>query len=220
MSKQSRKVVNWLRQDLLSSESRLRKGIPAFKLITPPLLPCNLVLRPRVPWLACQGSLQESFYLLTQLPLHFSWRHVWGGLLMKSACLQGPAYSWEKGKAKTSKEKWIIHCNTDDQFWKSCVTWIQQQQQPHVPTLPLWLVREPGWLLPESASDQRAWTTVREGGGGPGAGNLIMLLLAALAASCRMSGLFKTAREALADLDTLAPVWMVPTTKGWHARGV
>ena len=48
--------------------------------------------------------------------------------------------------------------------------------------------------------------TVREGEGGPGAGNLISLLLAALASSRQMSGLFKTTSEALTDLGAPAPV--------------
>ena len=48
--------------------------------------------------------------------------------------------------------------------------------------------------------------TVREGGGGPRAGNLIILLLSAPVSSHRMSGLFKTTREAFSDLDALVPV--------------
>lgn len=48
--------------------------------------------------------------------------------------------------------------------------------------------------------------TVGEGGGGPRAGNLIILQLAARGLLLLTSSLFKTTREALTDLDALAPV--------------
>lgn len=48
--------------------------------------------------------------------------------------------------------------------------------------------------------------TVREGGGGPRAGNLIILQPAARGFLLPTLSLFKTTREALTDLDALAPV--------------